>query len=423
MNLWDEPDFEVTDLRTGGPDERIYTHIGERRQRRRQMGAVVTSLVLVFALVIAFMAVPGFGASVRQALHLATPSPAPAFALGGDIVYFEHGLPWGTLLLDGKVVTNVDTEQPYTGFEQLYTSLHIPRGRHLLEYRASPFPALRCWISTPQVRTDTCPLVLGRGNEDVTPPFGAERVLNLHGDPAHLSLALQSSLEATAAATIGQLAAATTLVPGDSYADANGAPQVATAQMSARLNYHLATDPGNEYHIPGSSYTCAILCAIQPASYVNDDRAQWVVAAHVLPRWTYSADSGAPIDGSASPQGIAADSIIPLSVTWDGAWHVKITDSLATSPICFIALNLFAALHLAGAPLSSLQLFAAPMPADGCVAEGMAVDATGAPRVPFAVIYRFGLLFASGDEARRLLPAMRVADAHLQALARAWAGL
>jgi hypothetical protein len=35
-------------------------------------------------------------------------------------------------------------------------------------------------------------------------------------------------------------------------------------------------------------------------------------------------------------------------------------------------------------------------------------------------MYRFGLLFAVDDEAHRLLPGMRVADAHLRALARAW---
>jgi hypothetical protein len=101
---------------------------------------------------------------------------------------------------------------------------------------------------------------------------------------------------------------------------------------------------------------------------------------------------------------------------------VKIADSLATSPICFIALNLFAALHLAGAPLSSLKMLSAPTPADGCLATGDAVDATGVPRIPFTVMYRFGLLFAVDAEARLLLPGMRAADTRLQALARAWQG-
>jgi hypothetical protein len=37
-------------------------------------------------------------------------------------------------------------------------------------------------------------------------------------------------------------------------------------------------------------------------------------------------------------------------------------------------------------------------------------------------MYRFGLLFTVDAEARLLLPGMRVADARLQALARAWQG-
>jgi hypothetical protein len=190
--------------------------------------------------------------------------------------------------------------------------------------------------------------------------------------------------------------------------------------MTATLSYAMATDPKSDYTVPGSAHNCAILCDIQPASYLSDSHALWVVAAHVRPAWAYSQQSGGAIQGSAAPQGILPDSIVPLSVTWDGAWHVGIADSLATSPICFVALNLFAALHLAGAPLSSLKLISAPTPADGCLAAGNAVDVTGVARIPFTVMYRFGLLFAVDDEAHQLLPAMRVADAHLRALARAW---
>ncbi len=422
MSLMDEPDFEVTDLRTGLPDERVYAHDDERKKRRRRLGVVVTVLALLAVLVLPFISVPGFGATVRQALRLPSPTPAPSLALGGDIIYFEHGLPWGTLLMDGKPVTNVETEQPYTGFEALYTSFHIPYGRHLLEYRAHLFPTLRCWISTPAARSDTCPLVRDRSVQDVTPPFPAERVVNLGGDPAALSPDLRASLVAAAAPVIAALSASTTVAPGDTFAGPGGAPQMADASMTATLSYAIATDPANTYTIPGNTHSCAILCAIQPASYVNNSQAQWVVAAHVRPMWTYTQANGATFAGSAAPQGILPDSVVPLSVSWNGAWQVKIADSLATSPICFIALNLFAALHLAGAPLSSLKMLSAPTPADGCLATGDAVDATGVPRIPFTVMYRFGLLFAVDAEARLLLPGMRVADARLQALARAWQG-
>lgn len=422
MSLNDGPDFEITDLRTGLRDERVYARGEERQHRRRQFGAIVTALVLVCALILAFVRVPGFGASVRQGLHVQPTAPSSIDGIGGDIVYFEHGLPWGSLLMDGKPVTNVETEQPYTGFEQLFTSLHIPHGRHMLIYTAAPFPTLRCWISFPAAHSDTCPLIRDRSVQDVTPPFPAERVLDLSGDPARLSPALLAMLQAATERTIATLSNSTTINAGDTFAGADGLSQVASARMTATLDYAVVTDPASAYTVPGSARSCAILCDIQPASYISDSQAQWVVAAHVKPTWTYTQADGTTFAGSAAPQGVLPDSVVPLKVRWNGAWQVGIADSLATSPICFIALNLFASLHLEGAPLSSLKMVSAPTPADGCLAVGDAVDATGVARIPYTVMYRFGLLFAVDDEAHRLLPEMRVADAHLRALARSWLG-
>ena len=418
MGLMDDPDFQVTDLRTGLPDERSE----ERQQRRRRLNAAVIALVLVCALLLAFVSVPGFGATLHQALHLPSPAPSPTLPLGGDIVYFEHGLPWGSLLMDGKSVTNVDTEQPYTGFEQLYTSLHIPPGRHALTYAATPFPTLRCWISTPASPSDTCPLIRDRGPQDVSPPFPAERLLDLGGEPESLSPELQASLQDEATHIIATLTNSASIPAGDTFASASGLPEVASGRMTATLTYSIATDPASTYTVPGGLHRCAILCDIQPASYLSNAQAQWVVAAHVRPMWTYASDAHGAIMGSAAPQGVLPDSIVPLRVTWNGGWQVGVADSLATSPICYVALNLFAALHLAGAPLASLKLISAPTPADGCLAQGEAVDATSMARIPFTVMYRFGLLFAVDDEARRLLPGMPSADSRLQALARAWQG-
>jgi len=422
MSLNDEPDFEVTDLRTGLPDERVYAYGEQHRLGRRQVSAIVTAVVLVCALVLAFVSVPGFGASVRQGLHLQPTAPSSIEGIGADIIYFEHGLPWGALLMDGKPVTNVETEQPYTGFEQLYTSLHIPHGRHLLIYTAAPFPTLRCWISFPAARSDTCPLIRDRTVQDVKPPFPAERVLDLSGDPAHLSPQLLAKLQAEAERAIATLSNSTTIAAGDTFAGADGVAQVASSRMSATLAYTFVTDPANIYSVPGSVRSCAILCAIQPASYLSDSQAQWVVAAHVKPTWAYTQADGTTFAGSAAPQGVPPDSIVPLKVRWNGAWQVGIADSLATNPICFIALNLFTSLRVAGIEPSSVKIVSAPTSADGCLAVGNAVDATGMARIPFTVMYRFGLLFAVDDEAHLLLPRTPVADAQLQMLAHSWLG-
>jgi hypothetical protein len=422
MSLRDEPDFEVTDLRTGLLDERVYTHEHEQWRRRRVLGVAVPALVLLTMVVIPFFSVPGFRATVRNALHLPTASPAPQLADGSDVIYFEHGLPWGALWLDGKLVTNVDEEQPYTGFEQLYTSLRIAKGRHLLSYSATPFPVLRCWLSVPAAKRDTCPLIHTRGRQDVMPPFPAERVLDLGGAPENLPESLRSSLDSAAVQTVRHLSTTTSLVPGDPFAGVTGTPQVATDPMSATLSYTVAGDPAAVYVIPGSARNCAILCATLAASYINSAQGQWSIAAHVLPLWTYRRADGVTLQGSASPQGVFSDSVVPLDVRWNGGWQVRLAQSIASSPMCYIALNLISAEHLAGAPLSTLRMVPATNPADGCLITGNALDATGVASIPFTVMYRFGLLFAVDEEARRLLPEMHAADSHLQALAQAWAG-
>ncbi len=422
MSLRDEPDFEVTDLWTGLPDERVYTHERENWRRRRVLGVAVTALVLFAMVAIPFFQVPGFRSTLRNALHVPTASPAPPLADGSDVIYFEHGLPWGALLVDGKLVTNVDEEQPYTGFEQLYTSLRVAKGRHLLSYGATPFPVIRCWLSVPAARGDTCPLISTRGPQDVTPPFPAERVLDLGGAPENLPESLRATLESAATQAVMRLSTTTSLSAGEPFAGVTGAPQFATGNMAATLSYAVARDPAAVYVIPGSARSCAILCATLAASYVNSSQGQWIIAAHVVPHWTYRRADGVTFEGSASPLGVFSDSVVPLEVRWNGGWQVHLATSIASSPMCFIALNLISAEHLAGAPLSMLRMVPATNPADGCLITGDAINATGVANVPFTVMYRFGLLFAVDEESRRLLPAIHAADPHLEALAQSWEG-
>jgi hypothetical protein len=422
MSLRDEPDFEVTDLRTGLPDERAFTHEREDGRRRRVMGVAVTALVLLAMVAIPFFQVPGFRATLRDVLHVPTAAPAPPIVDGSDIIYFEHGLPWGTLLVDGKLVTNVDEEQPYTGFEQLYTSLRVAKGRHLLSYGATPFPVIRCWLSVPAARGDTCPLISTRGPQDVTPPFPAERVLDLGGAPENLPESLRATLESAATQAVMRLSTTTSLSAGEPFAGVTGAPQRATSPLAATLSYAVTRDPAAVYVFPGSARSCAILCATLAASYVNSSQGQWTIAAHVVPHWAYRRADGTTFEGSASPLGMSSASVVPLEVRWNGGWQVHLATSIASSPMCFIALNLISAEHLAGESLSPLRMVPATNPADGCLITGDGINATGVSIVPFTVMYRFGLLFAVDEEARRLLPTIHAADPHLQALAQSWAG-
>lgn len=417
----DEPHFEVTDLRTGQTDARTATRLANERGRRRALGAAIVALALLAALALPFARVPDFSATLGRALHLPTPIPTAPPALGATIVYVQHGLPWGTLQLDGAPVTNVDTEQGYTGKELRYASLRLPPGRHHLTYTAAPFVTLRCWITAPAAASDTCPLATGQFR-DVQPPFPAERVLDLGGDPVHLAIPQQAALQDAAAHYVATLASSAVVEPGDAYADATGSPQVASGRMTATLRYSLNQDPHQFYDMRGfSPRGCAILCAYQPASYIADAQEKWVIAAHISPVWTYTRADGAQTSGRVTPQNADFDSFTPLSVTWDGAWHVQAADVQQGTPGCLVAFTAAAALNLSGAPLSSLTMVSAPTPADGCLVSGSVPAANGTPPATFTLMYRFGLLFAVDNEARKLLPGIPHASPALQGMAHAWA--
>jgi hypothetical protein len=416
----DEPNFEVTNLRAGLPNGRTVAGSASAG-RRRKLTAAAVALALLGMLALLFARAPGIGEALSQALRLPTPIPTAAPPLGANVVYVQHGLPWGTLRLDSNPVAYVDTEQGYTGKELRYTSLHIPPGRHQLTYRAEPFPTLRCWISAPAAQRDTCPVAIGPFR-DVQPPFAAERVLNLGGDPVHLPVSQQAALQEAAARYIATLTPSATIVRGATYADDTGAPQVASEPMTATLSYVLNPDPNQFYDMLGvSPRGCAILCAYQPASYLGDPTASWVIAAHVVPAWTYTRADGDVVTGSATPQGVIPASYAPLAVSWDGAWHVGAADVQQGTPTCLIAFTTAAALGLSGASLASLTMVSAPSPAAGCLMTGNAPAASGASPTPFTLLYRFGLLYAVDNEARSLLPGIPRATASLQGLARAWA--
>ena len=419
----DEPNFEVTDLRTGlPPDVRRARWDANARSRRRTLGAVLVALALLGALALPFLRVPDFSATLSQALHLPTPVPTPAPPLGANVVYVQHGLPWGALRLDGGPVTTVDTEQGYTGKELRYTSLRIPPGRHQLTYHAAPFPTLRCWISAPAAQSDTCPLAVGHAR-DVQPPFAAERVLDLGGDPARLALSQRAALQDATARYIATLATSATMKAGDVYADAPGAPQVASARMTATLSYVLNTDANLVFYVLGlNPRGCAILCAYQPASYLSDTTTEWVITAHVIPAWTYMQDDGSRFAGNVMPRNVGSDSFLPLAASWDGAsWHVRAADVQQGTPGCLVAFTAVSAFDIPGAPLASLTMISAPTPAQGCLVIGNAPNTGGTTSAMFTLMYRFGVLFAVDNGARRLLPDIPRADALLQGLARAWA--
>src|SRR5262249_14729697 len=96
-------------------------------------------------------------------LHPPTPTPTPRLSPGDTYFLWKDSVPWGTLLVDGHPGPDVRTSgvrfdttgEPINDPPYSFT---LPRGRHTLEYRAAPFPTLRCVLSVPAARSDTCPL-------------------------------------------------------------------------------------------------------------------------------------------------------------------------------------------------------------------------------------------------------------------------
>src|SRR5258707_1349735 len=117
--------------------------------RRLRAAVVVAAALLVTVLLLG--SVPDSRTSLGALLHLPTPTPTAPLAFGADQFSAVNGVPWGVLRSDGKQVA---LSQAQTAFV-----FSLPRGRHTLEYRAEPFPVLRCVVSVPQAASDTCPLL------------------------------------------------------------------------------------------------------------------------------------------------------------------------------------------------------------------------------------------------------------------------
>src|SRR5262249_25533821 len=187
------------------------------RARLARAGCVGALLLLVLALLL--LPNPATQAALVGLLHLETPTATPRLSIGDNRFLWEHSVPWGVLLVDGRPGPDVRTSgilfdetgdpvaaPPYT--------FALPRGRHTLEYRAAPFPTLRCTISVPAALSDTCPLVHN------VPPFLVKqddlhsRYLDLRATLDRLSPEQWTALTAATQATLNQIALAAAPAPG-----------------------------------------------------------------------------------------------------------------------------------------------------------------------------------------------------------------
>jgi hypothetical protein len=420
-------DFEVTELDQGsgeedapGPDARF--HLSQSptpardplapRRARRVRGLVALGLMLLIAAAL-LASIPGTQAGVVAALHLPSPVSTATLAAGADTFFLTNAVPWGTAQVD-KHTLPIDPTAALAG------AFHLTRGRHTLTYVAPPFHVLRCQVSVPAARSDTCPLVdaaaMGYSGLLHTP-----RVLDLRATlqrlPADQLVSLKQAIEAALAFT--EPAA---ILPGDHYGTDAGIV-VATQPLTGTLTYR--SDSGAALSCaPGAGCVLCVQLCTPPNSLGG---IYWHLQAQMRLGWRYAkADgtviaTGTPFMPAADVPSADASVRFPLGVYWAGQWTVTTGygDTEVGSDLMIGAAmdNLSVQLTQPSSKAYGHTSITARNPADGCLMYRF-VDASHQPvNPPIEVLYRFGVLLAVTDGAHQLLPQAPLADAHEQSIA------
>jgi hypothetical protein len=373
--------------------------------RARRLRAVVVAAAVLLATVLLLGSVPDSRAALATLLRLPTPAPTATLTQLANQFSAVNGVPWGVLRADGKVVSLYAAQSMF--------AFSLPRGRHTLEYRAEPFPVLRCVVSVPQAASDTCPLKTA-ADADVQLLEGAGRYLDFRCMLRALSDQQRVALEALIQPALDALQLTTVVPSGARYLGADGMPQVATAALAATFSYHLNFDQQQSRVAVGAESTdCVTLCGSFGASV-------WYVAAHDVMGWSFTSAGVAPLAVPALANQ-PPDAVIMAQVTWQNGWQMG-GEPVAGRNVCDdIRGNAYALFISAanGSPVT-VSAQAAANPADGCLftVTPAGDSASTAPAPTSVYLYRFGILFTIDANAHNGAPELPVANADEQALAR-----
>jgi hypothetical protein len=351
-----------------------------------------------------------------------TPKPTPLVRLGPDSLQVLHGVPWGTLQLDGQSAATLGISLAPRIPDESAPAFTLRAGQHTLEYTADPFPPLRCQISQPASASDTCPLFDPPPKYPVQNQNGS-RILDVGATLDHLSANQLTALQAVTQASlnVGLGEASARIAQGERYLGGNGQTATATQDWNATPQFSLNGDPNDDG--PWAGQPCVMLCETYPGAKL--DAFSWSIVAHVIVTWRYSQLSGqvaldhAPAATPERHQHIRQ----PFSVRWNGSWQVSSSTASVRvpTPICAVATSLLGE-QLTKAIAPELASYAwdgisALNTAEGCLLMGGPANGNGPVGPTATVLYRFGLLFAANDAAQRLLSSLPVVDAHGQLIA------
>lgn len=394
--------------------------------RSRLVSAAALTVLLIITVVV-IGSDPGIpsvlSAFIRQPFSIHT-TPLDTADMGEDSFLAVNGVPWGTVLIDGRRDPRADAH-----LDTLQGSFTLPPGQHTMEYRAAPFPTLRCVVTVPADTADTCPLISSRQAGTLTDPFPpATRLLDLRATPARLVPAQQAALVTAIQTALTERApiGAAAVLPGERYVTAGGSMAIATQPLYATFLYEFQWDAHSGLR------DCGSLC-VRRHSSLPPYTDVWVVSAHVKQGWRYTTTDGVSSISFApplatniaplTPSGASAtDIFINLYIRWTGRWQVW-TLSLAefgdpyTIPTCSVGFD--ALLRVLGSANMSFTPIPPSRAANGCLFLVQRFTASGIlTGQPLYYLFRFGVLLAVNAPARAALPSLPAATPVEQSLAR-----
>ncbi|HEX6800445.1 MAG TPA: hypothetical protein VF116_22225 [Ktedonobacterales bacterium] len=424
---------EESDPRSDEPERETPPHRLSRRAKLRR--ALVAGGAVVLAVVVLAVLLPDAGASMHAALGIPTPVPTATLPIGAGTFMIEDTVPWGTLLVDGHL-PSLEVRQPNepVGAGPPAPTFVLDHGRHTVEYRAAPFPTLRCVVSVPAARSDTCLLAQPSPNDPVH-AFGAARVLDLQARPERLPSDSLASLEQTLLAALNANIPPAQVAVGEHYLGADGAVHVATQPLVASLVYAMNQDPGQA--LPGDTGACVALCRSYDADQPPSDLAgtnSWLIAAHLVLTWRFGLANGTVVATNVPAAPVAGDAheLVVLGVrrhgaTWDASFIWPTWGIVSDVASRVLAEAIAAITHGQGLAGYNSSAYAANPASEGCLLTEarQTVETVGGDYVPVGptafVLYRFGVLLAANDLAHQIFPSLPLADALERALARSLA--
>jgi hypothetical protein len=425
----DGSSFSAT--RAASPSPVRYVSVAGQRPPAQQLLRAASVAGLLALLIVTGVLVPsGNRAALMRFFTPPTPSPTRVPLSGADAFLWEHFVPWGSLLVDGKPGPDVHRSavRPNAQGRLESAAFHLPLGRHTLEYRAAPFPTLTCALSVPAAPSDTCPLEPSF-DPSFAPGAPATRVLDLQATVDHLPGQEGDALAAAAQAQLSALAqrlGGGALSAGDHFLDFTG--DIVQTSVPMQLTPHFALDPSIRNY---DGLPCVNLCTQGDLTTASTSTQDWSVVAPVMLTFRYTSATGLVLlaEGPATLIGGSPRTLISLVTRWqDGSWQAPtpIVQAQQTDPvICPMAQQTLQRLLDTTAPSDVHELFqprfAVSTAEVGCLLTGSAADpATGIPTGPLAwILYRAGALIAANTEAHRMFPTLPLASIHERNLAAA----